>query len=1163
MGVSRVQSTEPLGVNMFDKTTDAGRFGAATGTLGRAARFLLLLLVMAGFGCGSGGAVDQDTLGPGVCQECLEFAVCDEEAQNPCLCPVGYEGDGTTGGTGCSDIDECASGESVCVAGLTTCTNTIGTFKCRCAEGYEGDGRTDGTGCVDIDECAQGADDCVGEHGTCNNTGGGFLCGCDDGFTGDGTVGGSGCNDINECAEGLSGCAEIHGICTNTVGGFTCECEDGYSGDATEDGTGCNDINECQEGLDTCVDEGGSCTNTDGGFTCGCKPGFEGDGNSGGTGCTDINECELGTAGCVEDMALCVNLPGGFECECVSGYGGDGTASGSGCSDINECELQTDDCVDSPVGICVNQVGGYACGCRAGFHGDGVVSGTGCADINECDLGIDDCVPVAAECENSIGGYVCHCGVGYGGDGKEGGTGCVDVNECETGVATCIAAPMGTCTNTPGDYLCGCAPGYLGDGRVAGVGCTDINECELGTHNCDPAVATCQNLAGGYTCACAPGFEGDGSLGGAGCTDLNECEKGTDLCVAAPAGVCVNTVGSYECACGSGFEGDGWLGGEGCVDLDECDLGTDDCVEWPGLCFNLPGGYECGCDTGYEGDGWSGGTGCLDVDECALGTYDCFEPTGLCSNVDGGYLCYCQDGYEGDGWPLADGGSGCVLQNPRLTMPKRMVNDKPLTLRAEILLNEAQIDVSGCFDEMGTVTMTRLSDGVDVPLTVTVFDEHLPIPEDSIRFYHGVGSVSFTLDAATAVPAGEYVVTVSVSGLVARKNVVVMDSPAWRVMPGVLTGDNLTWGPNENIRISEHLTQVPAGETLRILPGTLVMVDTTGSLEDGTMIDVLGNIEAEGTLGNPIAFFSERGPEAMLHTISGSLSNADAWRGVNLLGSGSSVFRWVMLTGAGNGLVISHPRPPIMNMRDTTNAVFEDCVFVDSTGMVFQTPGTGSYTIRRTLVSRVGIGGEFLSSGHTLLIEDSFWTGIGRGPSTPMRFDGDGIHIDGYYSDQTIRRCIVSDIGDDGFDHSNSTFRIEDTVIHDVNDKGCSMTNGFGTFVNVLMFNTGTGIRGTAEVFNSTISAQSPINVPQVVQSSIIWPTSVWSCSGDIDFSLLGSAADLGCGEGNFTSDPVFSAPDQCDYTPAPGSPALSAGPDGGRIGWQGYPVIAPWIAEP
>ncbi|GLJ24419.1 hypothetical protein SUGI_0466310 [Cryptomeria japonica] len=66
-----------------------------------------------------------------------------------CKCLPGYEGNGYSNGTDCTDVNECNTNQSMCVGveqgGL--CFNWAGSYNCSCANGYVGDGFTNGTGC--------------------------------------------------------------------------------------------------------------------------------------------------------------------------------------------------------------------------------------------------------------------------------------------------------------------------------------------------------------------------------------------------------------------------------------------------------------------------------------------------------------------------------------------------------------------------------------------------------------------------------------------------------------------------------------------------------------------------------------------------------------------------------------------------------------------------------------------------------------------------------------------------------------------------------------------------------------------------------------------------------------------------------------------------------
>jgi hypothetical protein len=110
---------------------------------------------------GASNELDECTL---ALDDCDTNASCSNTAAGfDCTCNAGYEGDGSTGGSGCSDIDECSDGTDDCHANAT-CTNEIASVSCACDSGFSGNGKT----CTDIDECAAGDDDCD-QNATCSN----------------------------------------------------------------------------------------------------------------------------------------------------------------------------------------------------------------------------------------------------------------------------------------------------------------------------------------------------------------------------------------------------------------------------------------------------------------------------------------------------------------------------------------------------------------------------------------------------------------------------------------------------------------------------------------------------------------------------------------------------------------------------------------------------------------------------------------------------------------------------------------------------------------------------------------------------------------------------------------------------------------------------------
>ena len=99
---------------------------------------------------------DCDTTECGVTDDCVTSAQCVEGTGTGdfvCVCAAGFEGDGKSTGTGCADIDECATQNDTCDVNAT-CTNSAGAFDCACNAGFAGVGQT----CAPVVEMDAGMD---------------------------------------------------------------------------------------------------------------------------------------------------------------------------------------------------------------------------------------------------------------------------------------------------------------------------------------------------------------------------------------------------------------------------------------------------------------------------------------------------------------------------------------------------------------------------------------------------------------------------------------------------------------------------------------------------------------------------------------------------------------------------------------------------------------------------------------------------------------------------------------------------------------------------------------------------------------------------------------------------------------------------------------------
>ena len=371
-----------------------------------------------------------------------------------CTCIDGWSGPGTFDGGCVQDLpDECAEKLHECDP-AADCLDLEVNYNCSCPTCFEGNGFAfgDNAGCTDIDECATGDNNYDAENGFCVNETGKFGCRCNAEFKkayDDGSI----CADIDECSGLLANFCHANAECSNTPGAFTCDCAAGFTGDGL---TECNDINECKTGEHTCdqtVDNGdvplGVCDNLEGSFDCVCAEGYVGDGET----CKDLKKC-LNDNNC-SAAKFCVNKPEKLRCRCNDGFS-DGSDDGSVCLDIDECAKEKDECSDNAV--CNNSHGSYECVCLYGFVSDD--NGRTCNDIGECadPTTCDD----GATCTHTAVGFSSSSGSEFTGIGTEDDP-CVDIDDCDDSTALLgdnCDSTHGQCVNTDGSFECRCNEGY-------------------------------------------------------------------------------------------------------------------------------------------------------------------------------------------------------------------------------------------------------------------------------------------------------------------------------------------------------------------------------------------------------------------------------------------------------------------------------------------------------------------------------------------------------------------------------------------------------------------------------------------------------------------------------------------------------------------------------
>ncbi len=331
----------------------------------------------------------------------------------------------------------------------------------------------------------------------------------------------------------------------------------------------------------------------------------------------------------------------------------------------------------------------------------------------------------------------------------------------------------------------------------------------------------------------------------------------------------------------------------------------------------------------------------------------------------------------------------------------------------------------------------------DAEAALSVTGSGATINPDRVTLRNGIGSALVDLDAS-----GEVTLTAGALGLETSRTLARLGEGApVTTVSGELQNTLTEW--SGIVRVTGDVT-VPAGYTLTVKPGTLILIDGVSSGEDGKDINVEGTLNSLGTEEQPITFTAA--------------DPALPWGEIDHDGADPSDYRYTVITRAGHSPRGGHTNTgPAVRARGGSPIVFEHCSFTDHAGKIMQTSSGGAdLEFRECLLARAVMGPEI--AGTALLFESSYIMEM-YGSN-----DNDGIYIHDQGAGQavTIRGAIIASGHDDGIDTLSSEVLVEDSIIRDwMCDKGISVFNGEVTIHRSLVVDNDKGLSAKSYEGNS------------------------------------------------------------------------------------------------
>ncbi|MDB6071647.1 MAG: hypothetical protein JWL81_2818, partial [Verrucomicrobiales bacterium] len=311
------------------------------------------------------------------------------------------------------------------------------------------------------------------------------------------------------------------------------------------------------------------------------------------------------------------------------------------------------------------------------------------------------------------------------------------------------------------------------------------------------------------------------------------------------------------------------------------------------------------------------------------------------------------------------------------------------------------------------------------------------------NFGTGNNDLSFDCGLEAVAPVsdpGNFTLTANISGRTVSAALTSSGAAQPTSVSGPLPAGETVW--SGLVRITSDVT-VPAGATLRLAPGTVVLLDGNATPGDNTGADLIinGRLLSEGTAAQPVALTCS--------------DNANRW-GELLFNNTSapSLLQHTQITRGGRSPGRGHTgKGPLIRLVGS-QLTLEDCSLGDSPAKAFYTSGSGSLTIRRSLVARTITGPE-LEDGCSLLLEDSNIQEIlptMRESDSPAPDDEDCLYVHNPSGQPIIvRRSVLAKCGDDVFDGLGGPLTVEDSILREGWDKGMSLLNNDLTISRTLI----------------------------------------------------------------------------------------------------------------